>query len=142
MRMNNNQVVNNFLLGHFNRDRSGRIDPKAPGGAPLQALQPADLLEGMTMEQVGKAEMMLFDGGPACGEAGGAAGANQRTTTQINHICSPDGKTHATVRMPLRCHYLINLYMPSLCALDGMGLAEAEAEDRPKPKAAEPKAEL
>ena len=138
--MNNNQVVNNFLLGHFNRDRSGRIDPKAPGGAPLQALQPADLLEGMTMEQVGKAEMMLFDGGPACGEAGGAAGANQRTTTQINHICSPDGKTHATVRMPLRCHYLINLYMPSLCALDGMGLAEAE--DRPKPKAPEPKAEL
>ena len=49
--------------------------------------------------------------------------------------------------MPLRCHYLINLYMPSLCALDGIGLggaapAEAEAEDRPKPKADEPKAEL
>ena len=145
--MKNNQVVNNFLLGHFNRDRSGRIDPKAPGGAPLQALQSADLLEGMMMEQVGKAEMMLFDRGPACGEAGGAAVANQRTTTQINHICSPDGKTHATIRMPLRCHYLINLYMPSLCALDGIGLggaapAEAEAEDRPKPKADEPKAEL
>ena len=68
--MKNNQVVNNFLLGHFNRDRSRRIDPKAPGGASLNRGEGSGSGSGSGFIEGGDVSGYVPDGKPLSSDEG------------------------------------------------------------------------
>lgn len=38
---------------------------------------------------------------------------------QVQLVCSPDAEVYMLVREPETCHYVVTLYHPSICDIDG-----------------------
>lgn len=53
----------------------------------------------------------------------GAARPPIRRSAELRLMCSPDGEQHLVVVEPDQCQYVVELYTPRLCGLDGMAVA-------------------
>ena len=54
--------------------------------------------------------------------ATGAARPPVARTTELRFLCSPDAEYHLTVAEPDQCSYVVELYLPTLCALPGFAV--------------------
>jgi hypothetical protein len=67
-----------------------------------------------------------LSGGSLCNLTDAGADAGAPTPTQVTRgarvrfFCSPDAALHMTVAEPRRCRYALDVYVPELCAFEGM----------------------
>ncbi|KDD72875.1 hypothetical protein H632_c2789p0, partial [Helicosporidium sp. ATCC 50920] len=63
----------------------------------------------------------LFGQGGTC-ELDSAEGGGRivRRQTELRVMCSPDDQRHVAAKEPRKCVYVVELYLPELCAVEGM----------------------
>lgn len=55
-------------------------------------------------------------------------GDTVRRSSVIRYMCSPDGKIHMVITEPEQCRYVVDVYVPSLCGVKGMGPVRAKGD--------------
>ena len=51
-----------------------------------------------------------------------------RRSSVVRYMCSPDSKVHMVVTEPTQCQYVVDVYVPSLCGIKGMGPIRAKPD--------------
>jgi hypothetical protein len=49
-------------------------------------------------------------------------------SAEVRYMCSPDSEAHLVVSEPAQCRYMVEMYLPGLCGVEGMQPEAGEAE--------------
>lgn len=97
--------------------RYGAADWAVRPAADAALFPPGATVPYVSQELGDGAECELTEEGGGAGEE--AVGVAARAAT-LRFMCSPDASMHVGVREPRQCRYVLDVYVPALCGVEGM----------------------
>ncbi|CAL8463374.1 g2908 [Coccomyxa elongata] len=105
------RIESALSLGRYNAVQEGNKGAEADRPVPMLPVE--DMLPGLTAGV--PAIITTYSGGASCDGSDAAA----KRSAKVQLVCSPDAEVYMLVREPETCRYVVTLYHPSICDIDG-----------------------